>query len=238
MRLQAVIPIIILFVISGCATLRENPKYNFADGRYNSKIIGNKNQKVYVENKEDRIHVYPLNKMNDHYIVDTANYRPVVFSEIEMDSLLTRPNFVQTSLDIDFLTIPFKYRFPANGFPRQFNTNINGAVYLGYRSDVYVLNYSTNPLGVSKRHTTHFGFSFGCFTGVGGTAMNPWVTRGNIAIEYDGVVWTKGVAGIIGVNNFTVGLAAGWDNLLDGNKKHWIYQGKPWLGFAFGLNLN
>ncbi|WP_165940196.1 MULTISPECIES: hypothetical protein [Dyadobacter] len=56
--------------------------------------------------------------------------------------------------------------------------------------------------------------------------------------EYDGLVWGKGIAGIIGINNFTIGLAIGFDNLLDKNKQVWIYQGKPWLGLAFGLNLN
>ena len=68
--------------------------------------------------------------------------------------------------------------------------------------------------------------------------MNPWVTNNRIAIEYDGVVWTKGVTGIIGLNNFTTGLAVGWDHLLDRNMAYWIYQGKPWIGFVFGLNLN
>ena len=36
--------------------------------------------------------------------------------------------------------------------------------------------------------------------------MNPWNTLGNINIEYNGVVWIKGVAGIVGLNNFIVGL--------------------------------
>ena len=68
--------------------------------------------------------------------------------------------------------------------------------------------------------------------------MNPWVTNNQIVTEYDGVVWSKGVAGIIAINNFTIGLAIGFDDLLDNNKKYWIYQAKPWVGFAFGLNLN
>jgi hypothetical protein len=68
--------------------------------------------------------------------------------------------------------------------------------------------------------------------------MNPWVTENQITQEYDGVVWSKGIAGIIGIDNFTIGLALGWDHLLDKNKNYWIYQGKPWLGLAFGLNLN
>ncbi len=109
---------------------------------------------------------------------------------------------------------------------------------MGYRTDTYVLHYKDSPLGISKRNITHFGFSFGGYMGMGGTAMNPWVTNDQIALEYDGVVWTKGLAGIIALNNFTTGLALGWDHLLDKNKKYWIYQGKPWIGFVFGLNLN
>ncbi len=68
--------------------------------------------------------------------------------------------------------------------------------------------------------------------------MNPWVTNDRITIEYDGVVWTKGITGILGLNRFSVGVAAGWDDLLDRNKPYWIYQRKPWAGFALGLNLN
>ena len=68
--------------------------------------------------------------------------------------------------------------------------------------------------------------------------MNPWVTSDRVQIEYEGIIWTKGIAGLVGLNNFTVGLALGWDHLLDQNRKDWIYQQKPWLGFVFGLNLN
>ncbi|MFY9310502.1 MAG: hypothetical protein WAQ28_15765 [Bacteroidia bacterium] len=68
--------------------------------------------------------------------------------------------------------------------------------------------------------------------------MTPTTTNGAIPIEYDGVVWNKGIAGIIAVNNFTVGLAAGFDNLLDNNHRLWVYESKPWFGLAFGLNLN
>ena len=68
--------------------------------------------------------------------------------------------------------------------------------------------------------------------------MNPWVTENNISIEYDGVVWSKGLAGILAIDNFTIGLGLGWDYLTDANKKYWIYQNMPWLGLAFGLNLN
>jgi hypothetical protein len=64
------------------------------------------------------------------------------------------------------------------------------------------------------------------------------VTQDQIAYEYDGVIWTKGIAAVMAVNNFTVGLAVGADWLLDRNRRFWIYQNRPWVGLAFGLNLN
>jgi hypothetical protein len=68
--------------------------------------------------------------------------------------------------------------------------------------------------------------------------MNPWVTNYQIDSEYDGLVWFNGFAGIIGVDNYSIGLAIGWDNLLDQNRRFWYYQQKPWLGLTFGININ
>ncbi|MDX5480835.1 MAG: hypothetical protein LPK07_04055, partial [Hymenobacteraceae bacterium] len=65
-----------------------------------------------------------------------------------------------------------------------------------------------------------------------------FVTQGAIGYEYEGMVWLNGIAGIVGVNNITLGLAVGLDHLFDRNRHDWIYQHKPWIGLAFGLNLN
>lgn len=146
--------------------------------------------------------------------------------------------FGRASFDIDFLTIPFKYRPARSGVPNQLNTNLNGTVYLGHRNDIYRLSFKKRPIHNFQREIRHYGISYGVFTGFGGTAVNSSVTNNQILSQYDGLVWAKGIAGIIGINNFTIGLAMGFDNLLDKNKQVWIYQGKPWLGLAFGLNLN
>jgi hypothetical protein len=201
-------------------------------------VLNLPSKKVHVDTEGDEIRVYPLKKTAGVYMLDTIAHNALVFAEKGRDSSFKKPIFRQTSFDIDFLTIPFKYRFAMSGIPRQFNAHLNGAVYLGYRSDVYVLRYQKDLLRPPSRRTLHYGFSFGGFSGLGGTAMNPWVTNNQIAIEYDGVVWSKGAVGIMGFNSFTAGLVLGWDHLLDANKKLWIYQGKPWIGFAFGLNLN
>jgi hypothetical protein len=225
-------------ILSSCSSIRHNSKYTFSDGLYSSKAAGKDLRKVYVDYEDEEIHVYPMRKTTGGYKVDTAARKPLVFAETANNSNDDYASFRQNSFDIDFLTIPFKYRFRIGDMPRQFTSSLSGGVYLGYRTDIYVLDYLSNPLSRSSRHITHAGFSFGAFNGVGSTPMNPWVTGDRLQLEYEGMVWSKGLAGIIGLNNFTIGLALGWDHLLDRNRKVWIYQQKPWLGFVFGLNLN
>ena len=104
--------------------------------------------------------------------------------------------------------------------------------------NIYRLRYNKTPLNKYQRQTQHYGYSIGLVTGLGGATVNPSVTNNQLTSEYDGVVWSKGIAGIIAINNFTIGLAVGLDDLLDYNKNYWIYQRQPWIGLAFGLNLN
>ncbi len=147
-------------------------------------------------------------------------------------------SFKKNTLDLDFLTIPLKYRPKQLNVPSQLNATLNGAVYIGYRTDLYKVSYSKTPLNSNIRNINHYGFSFGFLSGLGNTAMNPTTTFDNISTEYDGIIWTKGIAGIFAINNLTAGLTLGFDNLLDQNRKFWIYESKPWLGLTFGLNLN
>jgi hypothetical protein len=223
-----------IWAIHGCA-VKETPKYQLTDGYYKSQAFRSQSKKVYIDNSEDTIFVYTMNKRTGQ--VDTVAGKhtfPQASSLVQIKTAF----FKEASFDIDFLTIPFKYRGGQAGLPKQFNTNLNGAVYIGYRNDIDQLSVLKSPLNKYQRQTQHYGISYGLFTGFGGTSMNPWVTNNQISSEYDGVVWSKGIAGIVGINNFTIGLALGFDNLLDKNKKLWIYQRKPWLGLAFGLNLN
>ncbi len=219
-----------------CGVVRNSPKYQLANGYYKSKTFSSKNEKVYVDNEIDTIYVYNYNKAVK--AVDTSLAKRIVFPKKIANSINNSKSFRQASFDVDFVTMPFKYRPTQRGFPQQFNTQLNGAVYLGFRNDVYQIKYKQNPLKKYDRQTTHYGFSFGLFTGIGGSAINPWVTNNVVGYEYDGVVWAKGVGAFIGINNFNIGLALGFDDLLDENKDFWIYQQKPWLGLAFGLNLN
>jgi hypothetical protein len=191
----------------------------------------------YIVVEENDIKAYPVVYSQKKALVDTSQSLVLSFPEAKEGRPLSQ-NFVQSSFDIDVLTIPFKYRPPASNLPGQLTSNFTGSLYLGYRSDIYKITYQNTPLWVRKRKITHVGYSFGLFSGIGSAAINPSVTNQQIAYEYDGVVFNKGLAGIIGVNNFTFGLGIGLDHLLDQNQGVWIYQGRPWLGLTIGLNIN
>lgn len=220
-----------------CSLIRNSPKYDLENGWYTATHGGNASQKAYVYNADDTIEVHSAQPSGTGTGVD-ASAPKTVLPPLAANRFPAKVYLRQLSLDVDFLTIPLKYRPQLPDFPRQLTSSLNGALYLGYRTDVYSVGYTLHPVGAAVRDVSHYGFSFGAFTGLGATFMNPWVTRDAIAIEYDGLVWGKGVASIVALNSFTAGVALGWDHLLDKNRKTWIYQGKPWVGLVFGLNLN
>lgn len=227
---------LIVITGTGCGILKPSAKYQFADGYYKTRGISN-TRKAYIYNQDSAVKVYPV-LTGKQKAIDTVKQRPFVYGQVEPDSFKKTPVFIKSSFDIDFLTIPIKYRFPSKGFPRQLNANLNGGFYLGYRKDLYILNYAVSPIGISTRSVTHLGFSAGGFLGLGNTFISQYMTGGAVQSEYDGVVFNKGFAAIVALNHFTAGLAIGWDRLLDRNRQYWIYNDKTWVGIVLGLNLN
>ena len=229
--------VILLPILYGCKSLNNSPKYKFEDGIYKSRLRGVK-QHVYIENTNDSIVVYELNRGLKKISIDTSVVPKTKIPKKVSLQTIGGSKYWQNSFDVDFVTIPLKFRPSTSSFPRQFSNNLNGAVYLGYRNDTYSISYNKNPVGNVSQKIIHYGISGGLITGLGTTAMNPWVTNNQIAIEYDGLVWSKGIAVLFGVGKFTFGLIGSIDHLLDKNNEFWYYHGKPYLGVAVGLNLN
>lgn len=234
MKRIGIISLLFLFLCS-CSAIRNTAKQELSDGFYNKKENSEKSR-VYVHIADENIYTYKTIEKKTIEI-DTTQAYSVYFSEL---NTLGKNNFKlsQNSFDLDFFTIPLKLRFTQKDVPTQLNANINGAVYIGYRIDRYKINYRGTPMKKAVRHVDHFGYSVGFFTGLGNTFISPTNTHNVLQQEYDGIVWSKGIAGIVAINSFSVGITLGFDNLLDRNKKIWIYENKPWLGLAFGLNLN
>ena len=233
--LRYLIAILILLYCSGCNVVKETSSQKMESGIYKVSAYGSK--RFYTVVKDSAFTMYPVNKVNQYYVPRGDSNATYVISKHKLPPG-QYTTFSINSFDFDVLTILFKYRPAHNGFPNQLNTNYNGAVFLGYRSDYYRLSYDKDPIDKYHRNINHFGYSLGFFGGLGATTMNPSVTSNYIAYEYDGVVFTKGVTGLIAIGNLTFGLALGLDHLADTNRKHWMYQGKPWMGLTLGINLN
>lgn len=227
---------ILLLLLSSCTILKESPKTSFVDGIYTHKDTGGK-QQVYVDIEDETIRVFSVTKAGRHWLSDSSRLM-ASYPKYMMGSGYPKSRFSKYSLDLDFITIPLKYRFATGTVPQQLNANINGAVFLGYRTDRYSVVYNANPIKLPARKISHYGFSFGLCTGLGNTDMNATNTNNRLTKEYDGLVWNKGIAAIIAIDNFTMGLVCGFDNLLDEHSGIWIYESKPWIGLGLGLNLN
>ncbi|CAN5567081.1 hypothetical protein BH23BAC1_BH23BAC1_32820 [soil metagenome] len=231
--LQITILSLFIFLFLGCNSLRETSKYEFQSARYYTSIIPSESNKVYVNVEEGTISIHNIEvKEGREEIVEIPN---LIFTENKFQE---RELFHNPSFDIDFLTVPIKFLFARQDVPNQLTTNFQGVVYIGYRNDFYNVSYRNHPINGPERRIRHIGSSIGLFGGIGATAINPWVTQDAVQIEYDGVIFSRGLAWIVGFNHINVGIAVGLDYLLDRNRTVWIYQNRPWIGTAIGFNLN
>ena len=223
-----------MLLASSCTILVNTPHETLSEGFYRRAVAEEEESRIYLDWEDDTLRIYALEERNGEiFRAATYDFPPLVGEAVSGEMILVEP-----SLDLDFMTILFKYRPPEASLPRQLNSDLSGALYLGYRRDVYRINYSPVIPGMHTRQISHIGYSGGAFAGFGASAINPWVTEDLVQKEYEGVVATTGVAALLGVGQFTLGLAVGWDWLLDANNQYWIYQGRPWFGFTIGLNLN
>src|SRR5690606_40504198 len=80
----------------------------------------------------------------------------------------------QKSLDLDFLTIPVKLRPAKKDIPSQLNSDITGALYVGYRIDSYSIKNGLNILSKPTQQINHIAYSIGVFSGFGNTTISPF----------------------------------------------------------------
>lgn len=211
----------LLIVLSACSSFKDTPKYQLSDGEYRFKQKGDRYQKAYVHRDEDTTRIVLSPPTNTPLIPDPAK-----------DQI-----FIKSSFDIDVITVLFKYRPSTSSLPRQLTTDFNGNAYFGYRVDRFRIRYKETPLG-RKETYHHRGLTVGTFVGLGATSVNPSTTNNLTTDDYNGLVLTRGLAFMVGINNLTVGLGLGWDYITDRDKDIWIYQNTAWYGLTLGLNLN
>lgn len=228
----------LIVLLGSCKVLQQSPKYNFTEGYYTSRLFQKKKKHIYVVPNDDTIKIYSAKKVGRK--VDTTEALKIALPPNKKPAAFDTYSFRKASLDLDVLNILFKLRPSVRGFPPQLNNNLlNGAIYLGKRTDIYKIRYHHHtPMEKYQRVTDHYGYSVGVFAGIGASRVDEYVTLNALSIQYDGFVNVFGVAALVAVDKINFGLNIGVDHLLDKNRKVWIYQGKPWVGLSFGLNLN
>jgi hypothetical protein len=207
---------------SSCASNKITQQLPIKSGNYLVKTPQAKPWKAYVQIQDDSIAVYRAT-------ADGSFESPL--------ALVDNSVLIDRGLDVDVLTVPFKYRPSAADFPRQLTTDFNGNIFLGLRSDRYREHLIKTPAGMQK-DIKHKAFTAGVFGGIGTTFVSPWTTDNRTTDEYQGFILSHGLSAMVGIDNLTVGLGVGWDFLTDRDKNIWIYQNKPWLGMTLSLNIN
>lgn len=227
------ISVLILGLFSSCSALEKASTHGFHSGFYTLNSESEKRREVYLEVTEEQIAVHDHKKRE----VDPNQFLTIPLKTTD-GQVVQQMVFKKQSLDIDLTSILFKYRPSSNGVPAQLTTDLNIALYTGWRHDSYKILSKTDPLGKSYRKINNWGYDFGVFAGPGTTVVNPFTTRNKSSDEYNGMIFQGGVAGFIELSIASFGIALGYDYLLSPDRNIWMYQNKPWVGLVVGIALN
>jgi hypothetical protein len=225
-----------MLMAASCASFRRVTRHDFDSGFYKLKTQGSDPSHVYVNVIDDSMVVYPVRNVRNKNIPDTSSFTGIRISKINPGNYFYKSCFISNSFDADLTSILFKYRHPRDDVPGQFSADLNFAIYMGFRRDFYKLVSPSYPLKEEKTFIRQIGFNLGVFAGIGTSPVNPTVTNNIISQEYDAMIFQKGVAGFLSFGKMSLGLAVGFDNILDKSKSSWIYNQKPNLGLIITVS--
>lgn len=234
-KVKFIIPVFLasIALFSSCNTLEKTSLHGFNSGYYKVET-DTQSEAVYVNVTEEKVDIYNQNNKT----IDKSKYRSISLNQHE-DSLHTIDlNFRKQSLDIDITSILLKYRPSVLGLPPQLTSDINLAMYAGWRHDKYKLKSKKDRLGNQYNTISSLGYDLGVFAGPGTTTINAFTTNNKSQNEYSGMIIQTGIAGFIESNIASFGFAVGIDHLTNRDRDIWIYSNKPWIGFIVGIAIN
>lgn len=218
--------------IASCSTLEKATIHGLTSGEYTLRSRYEAPMEVYLDVTNEQIGFHRLSLGKP--------MQPGIFTIplTSGDSIpLREVVLMKRGLDVDITSILLKYRQSVNGSPAQLNTDLNVAVYAGWRRDVFRIQSSIDPLGRRYPRIRNLGYDFGIFAGPGTTAVSPFSTGNSRTDEYGGMVFQAGVAGFVESSVASFGVSIGYDYLLSPDRSVWIYRNKPWVGFIVGIAL-
>ncbi|MFN8332078.1 MAG: hypothetical protein U0T81_12825 [Saprospiraceae bacterium] len=224
--------VITIIGLGSCRVIEKASRHDFHSGYYRFKDNGTK-LKTYVQLDQDQISIFPINQaiISEKSLLDIQTHD----DKIELNRNL---QFDRTGLDIDLTSILMKYRMARQGRPAQISTDLNLAVYAGWRKDRFNISSVKSPIHRSTLGIDHWGVDAGPFIGLGTTSVNSFSTLGRVNEEYGGLSLQGGIAVFAESSFASFGLSLGIDHLTGRNRNEWIYQNKPWLGLVVGVALN
>src|SRR5450759_4191736 len=237
MKINNVLAIGLLMVISvSCDSTGKITRHDFDSGFYNLKIQGAQSSSVYAKVTEDSVIIYPVITIDKKESPNMSSGTGIKLSKTKTDNYLNKSCFINNSVDIDLTSILFKYRQPKDDVPAQFSDDLNFAVFLGFRKDYYKMASSTRQPHDKISFIRQVGFDLGIFAGIGTSPVNPTNTNNLINQQYDAMIFQKGFAGFISYGKMSLGLALGFDNLMDKNRPSWVFNQKPYFGLVIGIS--
>ncbi len=228
------IAICVIGVFASCNTLEKASLHGLNSGYYKLKSDTLKAKGVYLDVTDEKIDIYHHIKRQP----DKKRFLTIPLNTITDSSISNRIVFKKQSLDVDITSILLKYRTSVYGLPAQLTTDLNMALYVGWRHDYFYLMSKKDPLDRSYHKISNRGYDFGVFAGPGTTLISPFTTQNKRTDEYNGMIIQTGIAGFIESNIASFGLAVGYDYLMNPDRKIWIYTNRPWVGFVVGIALN
>ncbi len=136
------------------------------------------------------------------------------------------------------LTIPFKIRKQEGDVPSQVTTSFNAGIAYGRQWNIHKVRpiYDTHNLKMTGYDENKFSFSLAPFIGLTPVTLSAKNTKNTIETDQSVLGLSSGLAGVVSINSFNVGLAFGTDIGLK-NSKDWIYQGEWWTGIVLGISI-
>ncbi|MFN7424182.1 MAG: hypothetical protein ACK5QP_12355, partial [Chitinophagales bacterium] len=176
-----IIPILAIALLSSCNTLEKASTHGFYSGYYRQKSENKDIKNVYVDVTNDQINVYQHKNQEP----DQKQFSTISLNANDTPGF-NKMVFMKQSLDFDLTAVLMKYRPSNYGLPAQLTTDLNIALYSGWRHDSYHITRKKDPLGKRYYKINNRGYDFGFFAGPGTTLISPFTTQNKKADEYSG----------------------------------------------------
>ncbi|MET2984801.1 hypothetical protein [Aureibaculum conchae] len=145
--------------------------------------------------------------------------------------------YSQFQVALQTLSIPLKFRKRVdNGsmIPNQVETGVNIGLAPVAKLSLNVFNPSEKTMG---KNTNQYSINGGLLLNLGATDLKAASSAPGISVDRKAATFTYGTFIMVGVNNFNLGYAIGWDNAIGNDSSKWVYQNKLWHGLVIALDI-